>query len=65
MNVQVNGQPRAIEAGTVLDLLRAYELENKMVVVEIDGEIVPKEAWTSTPLREGSQVELVHFVGGG
>lgn len=61
----VNGQARAIEPGVVLDLLRAYGLEEKMVVVEIDGEIVPKEAWAATPLRSGIAVELVHFVGGG
>ncbi|GAA3405554.1 sulfur carrier protein ThiS [Paenibacillus hodogayensis] len=65
ITIQVNGQSRTVEAATVLELLRLYELENKMVVVEIDGGIVEKEGWASTALRDGMQVELVHFVGGG
>lgn len=66
MNITVNGQSRATEpGGTVFDLLCAHGLEHKMVVVEIDGAIVPKEAWASTALRDGMSVELVHFVGGG
>jgi sulfur carrier protein len=36
-----------------------------MVVVEIDGTIVPRDAWDKTALREGLNIELVHFVGGG
>lgn len=66
MDVIVNGQTRTIEAGeTVVGLLRAYGLEHKMVVVEIDGAIVPKEDWADTGLVPGMKIELVHFVGGG
>lgn len=65
MNIHVNGQPREIEPGSVIDLLRAYGLEHKMVVVEIDGAIISKEDWASTELRDGLRIELVHFVGGG
>lgn len=65
MELLVNGQLRDVEAGTVADLLRSYGLEGKMVVVEIDGAIVPKEAWADTALQAGMKVELVHFVGGG
>ncbi|PYI55101.1 sulfur carrier protein ThiS [Paenibacillus flagellatus] len=61
----VNGRSREVEEGTVVDLLRGHGLDNKMVVVEIDGSIVPKEAWASTALADGMTVELVHFVGGG
>lgn len=66
MNIIVNGQARTMESGTaIIDLLRSYGLEQKMVVVEIDGQIVPKEDWESTALRDGLKIELVHFVGGG
>lgn len=65
MNIIVNGQPRSFESGTVHDLLCSYGLEQKMVVVEIDGTIVPRDAWDKTALREGLNIELVHFVGGG
>lgn len=67
MNLIVNGQPASFsfESGTVLDLLRAYSLEQKMVVVEVDGSIVPKPDWAATQLVNGQRIELVHFVGGG
>jgi sulfur carrier protein len=65
MNLIVNGQSRSFESGTVYDLLCSYGLEQKMVVVEIDGTIVPREAWETTSLQEGLNIELVHFVGGG
>jgi sulfur carrier protein len=65
MNIIVNGQPRTFDPGSVYDLLCSYGLEQKMVVVEIDGSIIPKEAWESTALRDGLNIELVHFVGGG
>ncbi|MEF3307271.1 sulfur carrier protein ThiS [Paenibacillus sp. GYB003] len=65
MNIVVNGQSRSTEAGTVLELLSEYGLERKMVVVEIEGAIVPKEQWAQTALKDGLRIELVHFVGGG
>lgn len=66
MDVIVNGQSRTVEAGeTVIGLLRAYGLEHKMVVVEIDGTIVQKEDWNTAGLAPGMKIELVHFVGGG
>jgi thiamine biosynthesis protein ThiS len=35
------------------------------VAVELDRAIIKNIFWTETQLRPGSQVEIVHFVGGG
>lgn len=65
--VNVNGQPRAVPGGTtVADLLRALDLDPRMVVVEHNGEILRHDASSAAHgLRAGDIVELVHFVGGG
>ena len=65
MKLTVNGKPAEVEAAVLGDVLRHYELEGKMVVAEIDGNIIDKSAWEQTGLTEGMRIELVHFVGGG
>jgi sulfur carrier protein len=62
----VNGEPRTTPApATVEDLLARLGLDPRVVVVEINRRIVRRPDLAGTALREGDQVELVHFVGGG
>jgi sulfur carrier protein len=35
------------------------------VAVALDGEVVPRGAWTTTEVREGQQVEVLRAVQGG
>ncbi|WP_127586673.1 sulfur carrier protein ThiS [Paenibacillus koleovorans] len=65
MDLIVNGVSRTVQASTVEALLQEYVMERKLVVVEIDGTIVPREQWPDTALTAGMKIELVHFVGGG
>lgn len=65
MKLHVNGKPAELDAAVLGDVLRHYELESKLVVAEINGEIIDKSAWERTELSEGMHIELVHFVGGG
>ncbi len=66
MNITVNGDSREIESGSSLhDLLRVLELDSRVVVVEHNRSIVRRAQLGDTPLANGDQVELVHFVGGG
>ncbi len=64
--IVVNGEPRSVASG--LDLVRLLGelgLDPARVAVELDRQIVPKEAWAATPVHEGAQIEIVQFVGGG
>ena len=63
----VNGQPRTLSAGqTLADLLRAHDLDPRLVVVERNREILrDRDAFASLALEDGDELELVHFVGGG
>jgi thiamine biosynthesis protein ThiS len=65
MDIWVNGSKKTISVQTVEQLLSVYGMESKLVVVEIDGQIIQREEWPTTELMENMKVELVHFVGGG
>ncbi|HST63092.1 MAG TPA: sulfur carrier protein ThiS [Longimicrobium sp.] len=66
ITVRVNGDERTIPAGlSVAGLLAHLGLEPRMIVVEQNGDILRREAYAEAAVREGNQLELVHFVGGG
>ena len=64
--VTVNGKPATIPAGqTVHDYLAMRGFHDRMVVVELNGQIIRRAAFDSTTISPGDKVEIVHFVGGG
>lgn len=64
--ITLNGEPREVPGPVTLDgLLRHLDLDPRMVVVELNREIVRRPKLAETPLADGDAVELVHFVGGG
>ncbi|MFC5469060.1 thiamine phosphate synthase [Cohnella suwonensis] len=65
VHVTVNGRPARTQATTLFELAKQYGLESRRVVAELNGEVVPRQSWSDTPLHIGSLVEFVHFVGGG
>jgi thiamine biosynthesis protein ThiS len=66
MRLTVNGETReAPDSATLADLLALLGIEGRRVAVERNREIAPKSLWTTTLLREGDQLEIVQFVGGG
>jgi sulfur carrier protein len=66
MRIEVNGEPRDVpEETTVTGLLSLLGVAGGPVAVERNREIVPRAQHASTALREGDQLEVVQFVGGG
>jgi len=66
MKIRVNGEEKEIEDGlTVSHLLEELQIRPARVVVELNRDIVAREAHGSTLLKEGDALEIVHFVGGG
>lgn len=67
MEVVLNGEqiqlPEQVEY--VSDLLKYYKLRSKVVVVEVNGEILMKAEHQYTRLADRDRIEIVHFVGGG
>lgn len=65
MNVIVNGQPRDLPDGETLRALVArYNLTPEKVAIELNKRLVRTQNY-DTPLKEGDEVEIVTFVGGG
>ena len=66
MEITCNGEKRQVaEGSTVLSMIVELGLEPDYVVAECDAAIVGRDAYGATPLKEGSVVELIRFVGGG
>ncbi|MBE3558275.1 MAG: sulfur carrier protein ThiS [Ktedonobacteraceae bacterium] len=66
ITVVANGQPRSIPAGsTVADLLRQLNITTNYVVVQLNGEIVPRSDFAQVTLHEQNMLEIVTLVGGG
>ncbi len=66
LRLTVNGDARTVPGpATVTELLAHLELDPRMVVVEVNREIVRRPRHGEVALHDGDVVELVHFVGGG
>lgn len=66
VEIEVNGERRKIEDGrSVANLLEDLELDGRLVVVEVNRQIVRRNEIEDVALRAGDRVEIVHFVGGG
>jgi thiamine biosynthesis protein ThiS len=65
-SIVVNGEKREAKPGaTVADLLVTLGLDSGRVAIERNLEILPRPAWTETPVEAGDRYEIVQFVGGG
>ncbi len=66
MKLQVNGEEHDLPATlTLAALIERLGMRADRVAVERNREIVARERWPATELREGDRLEIVHFVGGG
>jgi thiamine biosynthesis protein ThiS len=66
LRIEVNGKDREVSDGrTVAGLLEDLELDGRLVVVELNREIVRRTEIEDVTLQDGDRIEIVHFVGGG
>jgi len=66
ISIVVNGEKREAQPGAMVsDLLVALGLNSGRVAIERNLEILPRPAWTLTPVEAGDRYEIVQFVGGG
>ena len=65
-HVTLNGELRSFAAdATLLDIVRALELEPDRLAIELNRVIVKRENWNATVVDPGAEIEVVQFVGGG
>lgn len=65
MRVKINGKTEEIQETTVLDLLKSKNVELRMVAVEVNSEMIDRDHYETTFLKEGDEVEFLYFMGGG
>ena len=62
--VTINGEQREAAGKTVTELLAEMQLLPARTAVMIGGEILPKSEY-GRALKDGEEVDIVGFVGGG
>lgn len=66
MKITCNGESKEITPDTTLvNFIRAIDLNPDTVVAECDGHIIKRDEYDSFILSEGNVLELIRFVGGG
>jgi sulfur carrier protein len=71
MKLQINGEESTFETvpgqdtSTLAALIESLSMKPDRVAVELNREIVPRDRWSETLLKDGDRLEIVHFVGGG
>jgi sulfur carrier protein len=65
MMLKINGEDRKLSDGqTVTELLASLKLAGDKVAIELNRRLLRSDKY-DTPLKEGDQLEIVTFVGGG
>ncbi len=66
MKIIVNGEQKYIqEDTTVAELMKLLALEGKVMAAAVNMEIVKQDSWDVHKLKDGDELELLDFVGGG
>ena len=66
--ILVNGNEQILETGSVsvLELIKLNKVLNAdMVSVQLNGEFVDREVYSSTVLKDNDEVDFLYFMGGG
>lgn len=66
MTLTVNGNVLNSEARTLADFFTQKAIETRHIIVELNQEVLPKNAdFSSILLNEGDDINVLHIVGGG
>ncbi len=66
MRLKINGDEKHFDhVATLADLVNQLAMKADRVAIELNREIVSRSIWAATNLKDGDELEIVHFVGGG
>jgi thiamine biosynthesis protein ThiS len=66
MTITLNGEPHELGSPvTITGLLEQLDIDPRRVAVERNFVVVKRDAYATTQIEEGDQIEVVNFVGGG
>ena len=66
VRISLNGEPKKIPEGlSVLKLIESLGLNEKSIAVGRNKNVIPRSEHSTTTVRSGDQIDIVHFVQGG
>ena len=66
-SIRLNGEPRSVDATTVIELLRAEAVDPnaRFVAGAVTGAVVPRSRWENESVQDGDDIEIVSPAPGG
>ena len=65
LKIVVNSKEIESSSTFVSELIEELGLKDRVMAVALNMEIVKKDKWRTTKIKEGDRLELLEFVGGG
>jgi thiamine biosynthesis protein ThiS len=66
VTITLNGDPFTAPGPlTITDLLASLEIDPRTVAIERNFLVIKRDAYPTTAIADGDQIEIVNFVGGG
>jgi len=66
IKIKLNGKAKVIiENLKIINLISDLKIPIKKVAIELNQEIIDKKKLNKIKLKDGDQIEIVHFIGGG
>jgi len=65
MQLTINGKVENLDVSTVMDVLKAKDIDPQLVAVEVNTQMVDQENLVTTSLKEDDKLEFLFFMGGG
>ncbi len=65
MQLTINGKSESLEATTVMEVLKAKDIDPQLVAVELNTQMIDQEQLGTTSIKEGDKLEFLFFMGGG
>ncbi len=65
MQLTVNGKVENLDVSTIMDVLKAKDIDPQLVAVELNTQMIDQEHLKTTSLKEHDKLEFLFFMGGG
>ncbi len=65
LKIVVNSKEIDSRSTFISELIEELGLKDRVMAVALNMEIVKKDEWQTTKIKEGDKLELLEFVGGG
>jgi sulfur carrier protein len=66
MLININGKLAEVaDKSSLHDLLNSRGINQKAVILELNGQIIRSECWSATALNQNDKLEIIRIIGGG